>query len=478
MNIIKTDNKIERKTNKPPFGGFRGPYTIIDVETTGRGNKMTEISIFKYDGKKVVDEFTSLVNPEALIPNHITALTGIDNAMVANAPLFAEIAQDILEITEGAIFVAHNVNFDYNIIRNEFKAIGIDFRRKKLCTVRLSRNLIPGLRSYSLGKLCNSLSIQISDRHRARGDAEATVILFELLLAQEAAEATFTKFLKRDSKEATLPPHLPTTVFDAIPNGTGVYYFRNKKGKVIYVGKAKNLKKRVLGHFYDKSEKELNLCRETADIDFELSGSELIALLMEDAAIKHHYPQYNKASKRPAKRYAVFSYQDRGGVLHLAFNQFNLAPNPLIIFYNLRDCRLFLEQLCSLFELCPKYCHLQEGVQECSHFWIDTCRGVCKTEEAIETYNERVKLAEEHINRTSQNVVIKQKGRHEEEEAFILVKEGLYQGYGFIDSTTQVLHEDDLEHHLIKQKDNGDVQRLLKKEILKRMEVQKVSNVI
>ena len=442
-------------------------YTIIDVETTGRGNKMTEISVFRYEGNHVVDEFTSLVNPNALIPTHITALTGIDNGMVADAPVFAEIADELLEITRDAIFVAHNVNFDYNIIRNEFKAIGIDFRRKKLCTVRLSRKLLPGFRSYGLGKLCKNLSIEISDRHRARGDAEATVTLFEMLLAQDNSEQVFSDFLKRSSKEATLPPHLPSRIFETIPNATGVYYFRNKKGKIIYVGKAKNLKKRVLGHFYDKSEKELNLCRETADIDFELSGSELIALLMEDAAIKHHYPQYNKASKRPPKSYAVFAFQDRGGVLHLAFNQFKAAPKPLITFYSLRDCRLFLEQQCSLFNLCPKYCHLQEGVNECSHFWIDTCQGICKSEESVSNYNERVNRAINHISDTVQNAVLKQKGRNDEEEAFILVKDGLYQGYGFIEKSFQISHSDELEHHLIKQKDNGDVQKLLRKELLK-----------
>ena len=273
-------------------------YTIIDVETTGQGNKITEISIFKYDGAQIIDEFTSLVNPETYIPDYITALTGIDNVMVANAPTFSEIAKDILAITEETIFVAHSVNFDYNVIRNEFKDIGIDFRRKKLCTVRLSRKLIPGHKSYSLGKICNALDIDINGRHRARGDAEATVILFEKLLNTEDSETVFNDFLKKSSKEATLPPHLPSSVFNDIPNEAGIYYFKNKKGKVIYVGKAKDLKKRVLGHFYNKTEKELNLCRETADIDFELSGSELIALLMEDAAIKHHFPEYNQVLKK------------------------------------------------------------------------------------------------------------------------------------------------------------------------------------
>jgi len=217
-------------------------YTIIDVETTGRTNQITEISIFKYDGSQIVDEFTSLVNPKTLIPDYITALTGIDNGMVANAPTFSEIAQDILDITKNTIFVAHNVNFDYNVIRNEFKDVDIDFRRKKLCTVRLSRKLLPGYRSYSLGKLCKDLNINITDRHRARGDAEATVVLFEMLLNQENSEHVFSDFLKKSSKEATLPSHLPTAVFNAIPNTSGVYYFKDKKGKIIYIGKAKDLK--------------------------------------------------------------------------------------------------------------------------------------------------------------------------------------------------------------------------------------------
>ncbi|WP_375242556.1 exonuclease domain-containing protein [Lacinutrix sp.] len=224
-------------------------YTIIDVETSGRTNRITEISVFKYNGDTVVDEFTSLVNPNCYIPDHITALTGIDNGTVANAPDFQDIAQQILDITEDAIFVAHNVNFDYNVIRNEFKSLNIEFNRKKLCTVRLSRKLLPGHKSYSLGKLCKDLNINANGRHRARGDAEATVILFQKLQAQEKSREVFSAFLNKNSKEATLPPNLPKEIFNAIPNSIGIYYFKNKKGEIIYVGKAKDLKKRVLSTF-------------------------------------------------------------------------------------------------------------------------------------------------------------------------------------------------------------------------------------
>ncbi len=437
-------------------------YTIIDVETSGRSNKITEISVFKYDGKQIIDEFTSLVNPEVLIPDYITSLTGIDNGTVANAPTFAEVSNDVLSITEDTIFVAHNVNFDYNVIRNEFKALGIDFNRKKLCTVRLSRKLLPGHKSYSLGKLCTDLHINIVDRHRARGDAEATVVLFDILLNQEDAETVFADFLKKTSKEATLPSHLPTAVFNNLPNTAGIYYFKNKKGQIIYVGKAKDIKKRVLSHFYSKAQKSLDLCRETSDIDFELSGSELIALLMEDAAIKQHYPEYNVISKRAPKAYAIFSYEDRQGIKHLAYNTLKATPNSIQTFSSITDCRQYLEKMCAQFELCPKFCHLQDGVVQCSHYKITTCKGVCANKEHVTDYNLRVISAIDHINNNKENVVLKQQGRHSQEEAFVLIKNSVYLGYGFIDKSEQINSPEDLDTFLIPQKDNLDVQKILR----------------
>ena len=443
-------------------------YTIIDVETTGQTNRITEISIFKYDGARVIDEFTSLVNPIDYIPPHITALTGIDNGMVANAPLFEEISNDILAITEGAIFVAHSVNFDYNVINGEFKRLGIDFRRKKLCTVRLSRKLFPGFKSYSLGKLCVSLDVRIVDRHRARGDAEATVIIFQKLLAQENASEVFEAFLKSNSKESTLPAHLPKTVFEALPNAPGIYYFKNKKSKIIYVGKAKDIKKRVLSHFHNKKQKELDLCRETADIDFELSGSELVALLMEDAAIKHHFPSYNVVSKRAIKTFAIFSYEDRSGIQHLAYNLSKGIPNPLIILFSIQQCRAFLEQLCEQFELCPKFCHLQENVTNCSHFSIKNCKGVCQGEDDPVVYNERVNLAIQYISKRTTDVILKEKGREANEDAFVIIKDSRYLGYGFIDKDETINSHDDLENYLIPQKDSVDVQKILRKRLVGR----------
>lgn len=440
-------------------------YTIIDIETTGngiKGNKITEISIFKYDGYEIIDEFTSLVNPECEIPYFITGLTGIDNDLVRNAPKLSEIADKILKITKDTIFVAHSVGFDYGVIKNEFKSLGLDFTRKKLCTVRLSRKLIPGYNSYSLGKICSALDIPLKDRHRARGDAHATTLLFQKLLRTKDADAVFKKFLNARSQETTLPPGLPKKIYENLPTVPGVYYFKNTKGKIIYVGKAINIKKRVLSHFYDKATKEIEMCEKTTDIDFELSGSDLVALLMESAAIKHHYPEYNRAQKRNVQRYGIFTYEDRNGILHLAFNKIKMAPNPAVIFYNTTDCRLYLEEICKSFSLCAKFCHLQENVAVCSHYRIKQCDGICRGDETAEVYNEKVNQAISFMKNSSENFIIQEKGRSFSESAFIVVKEGIYTGYGFIDKEVQINTDEDLEAYLVPQENTLETERIIK----------------
>lgn len=453
-------------------------YCIVDIETTGnglKGNKITEISIFRYDGHDIVDEFTSLVNPECEIPYFITRLTGIDNDTVRAAPTIAEIADAILKITEGTTFVAHSVNFDYNIIKNELRNIGRDFTRKKLCTVRLSRKLIPGYHSYSLGKLCSALGIPLTDRHRARGDAHATTLLFGRLLRTDGAEKVFKAFLNARSQEATLPAGLPREVFEKIPTKPGIYYFKDAKGRIIYVGKAINLKKRVLGHFYDKSTKEVRLCAATSDIDFELSGSELVALLMESAAIKHHYPIFNRAQKKRIQPYGIFAYEDRNGILHLAFNKLRMAPNALVTFYNPTDCRLYLEQICTTFELCPKYCHLQENVKTCSHFRIVTCGGVCRETEKVSDYNEKVTAAIAYMGTEKENFIIKEKGRHAGEEAFVLVRNSVYSGYGFVEKEFPIRCYADLAAFSIPKRNTIETESIIRSYLTRNPEKKQLS---
>lgn len=438
-------------------------YAIVDIETTGlgaQGNKITEISIFVHDGIKVIKEFTSLVNPESLISQRISGLTGITNNMVRNAPKFYEIAKEVVSYTQDCIFVAHSVNFDYNVIKSEFNELGAEFKRNKLCTVRLSRKLIPGQGSYSLGSLCSSLGIKINGRHRARGDAEATVILFEKLLKLDD-NGTMDGFLHKGSRQATLPSLLPKNVLDSLPESTGIYYFKDNMGQVIYVGKANNIKQRVLSHIYSKANKSLKLCQEMADITYELTGNELTALLFESNEIKRLFPKYNRSQKRNNPAYGIASYKDRRGVIHIVFNRLNALPTPILKFYNQTQCRNFLEDLCEKHELCPKYCGLQQVSGTCFHYQIKKCRGICSNKESVDHYNLRVNEALGLIG-NKDTYIIKEKGRNPNEITIILIKNGVYQGFAFVDKNINIKAIEACEKQIDLKQDNMDIQNIIK----------------
>ncbi len=426
-------------------------FAVIDVETTGggiSGNRLTEICIVLLKGSTILDKYTTLINPEKHIPKQITALTGIDNELVADAPKFYEVAKNIEEITRNAIFVAHNVNFDYNVLRNEFKELGFDFNRRKLCTVRLSRKLIPGLFSYSLGRLCDSINIPLVNRHRAEGDTDATVILFQRLLSLDSDGEVLSSFLHAHSKQATLPPHLSAEQIYDLPETPGIYLFKDKQHKVIYAGKAINIKKRVVSHFYDKKSKEYHLGQETYHIDHETTGNELIALLLEAEYIRKHYPKFNMAQKRPGTVYQIISYVNQRGIIQLALGKTKMIRDSVGTFYNRSLATEKLEQLCELYKLCPRYCTLQSNVEICSHYRIKNCEGICDGSESVEEYNIKVKAAIASLAQESSSYVIREKGRHFEEESFVLVREGRYQGFGYIDNEVQITSVEDYEPFL------------------------------
>ncbi|RAV28392.1 exonuclease domain-containing protein [Sinomicrobium soli] len=438
-------------------------YAIVDVETTGLGgdhNRITEIAIAIHDGKRVVEEFHSLVNPGIPISPYVTGLTGIDNDMVMNSPAFADLADTIEQYTKDRIFIAHNAGFDYHIIRKEFQRAGMEFRRKKLCTVKLSRHIFPGLRSYSLGKLCSHLGIAIRDRHRAKGDTDATVILFEKLL-QHDHEDIISKQLHPRSGESALPSLLPREVFDRLPETPGIYYFMDQKDHIIYVGKAINIKKRVLGHFYDKKAKEIAMSSETARIDFEETGSELLALIREAAEIKKHYPRYNTAQKRSPKAFGIISYTDRSGIIHLGYSPLKQVRQPLKVFYSVTGCIAFLEALCEKFDLCPRFTQLQSNSQTCSHYRIRNCPGICRGEEAPEAYNKRVLQSVRAIRDSGKNFMIVEKGRTSDEKALIEIRDDHYSGHGFIPADQSVLHYGELQHFITARQHYPDIQQII-----------------
>ncbi|KEZ93568.1 exonuclease domain-containing protein [Nonlabens ulvanivorans] len=440
-------------------------YCVVDIETTGNrmsGNRMTEICIVRMRGDTILDKYSSLIDPEVLIPDYITTLTGIDNAMVANAPVFADVAEEILNFTKDCIFVAHNVNFDYNVLRNEFKRLHHDFKRKKLCTVRLSRELIPGMRSYSLGKLCDAIGIPLINRHRAEGDTDATVILFKKLLAIDDDGVTFDKFIKGTFKEGTFPPHLERSQFDELPETAGVYIFKDKGHKIIYIGKAINIRKRVLSHFYSKTSKSYLMCQEIFHIDHIVTGNELVALLQESDLIKKHYPQFNVVQKKPKPAYQILHYKNQLGIIQFAVGLVKSYDYSVVTHYNRAHAVEQLEQLCADYNLCPRYCSFKTKEDCTSHYKLKNCKGVCKKEELVSLYNLRAQQAIESLHNQNPNYIIKQPGRTHEESCFILVKDGEYQGYGYVDRYATINSLSDCEDFIDRKAANFHTNQIIR----------------
>ncbi|MBK8584044.1 MAG: GIY-YIG nuclease family protein [Bacteroidetes bacterium] len=295
-------------------------FAIVDIETTGGNsirNKITEIAIYIHDGEKIIDQFVSLVNPECPIAPFISNLTGITNEMVEDAPKFYEIAKDIVTLTDGAVFVAHNAQFDYGFIREEYKSLGYNYSRDYLCTVKLSRKVLPGFASYSLGNLCQNLGISIANRHRASGDALATVKLFEMILGRDPDQEIIKTFTKNDYLHLRFPVGFDHKILDNIPEKPGVYYFHNEDGTTVYVGKSNNIRKRVLSHFSNKqSKKAIELRNSIKDISFEETGNELIALLLESEEIKKIQPVFNRMQKEQLSIMAFFQRSMKPDILH------------------------------------------------------------------------------------------------------------------------------------------------------------------
>ena len=216
-------------------------YAILDIETTGgqfNEEGITEIAIYKFDGNEIVDQFISLVNPEIPIQPFVIKLTGINNEMLVNAPKFYEVAKRILEICKDCILVAHNSSFDYRILRTEFRRLGYDFQTNTLCTVELAQKLLPEQPSFSLGKLVRALGIPMADRHRASGDALATVKLFKLLLSKDISKTIVKELIKTEVEKGISPKLLD--IVEALPSKTGVYYVHRQDGTIIFIAKSKN----------------------------------------------------------------------------------------------------------------------------------------------------------------------------------------------------------------------------------------------
>jgi len=425
-------------------------YSIIDIETTGgnpRIDKITEIAVLMHDGNKVVDEYSTLINPECSIPHYISALTGITNEMVAGAPRFYEIARKLVELTENSIFVAHNVAFDYGFIRSEFRRLGFEFKREQLCTVRLSRKLIPGHTSYSLGRLCDTLQIPVNGRHRALGDATATARLFDILLRTESGLNT-TYITASAGIPRDLHPALDVELFKKLPEEPGVYYFYNADLEIIYIGKSRNIKNRVLSHFANNSTgKAIQMRSRIADISYEITGNELIALLKESFEIKKFKPLYNKAQRRSLFRYGLYTHTDNKGYICFSLEKTPEQENlPKVCFTTKAEALEFLNSMLNKYGLCQKLCGVYPSVGHCFHYEIGACKGACVGLESPVSYNARAERVLEKYYYGLQNLLIVDSGRNNDEKGVVKIENGKYLGFGYFsslyaESDEQIIHE-------------------------------------
>lgn len=431
-------------------------YAIVDIETTGgyaSANGITEIAVIIHDGNKVVDQFETLINPLQPIPFYIQKLTGITDEMVADAPVFSEVAEKLYVLLSDKIFIAHNVNFDFSFLKHQFQHCGYDLNTKKLCTVRLTRKVFTDLPSYSLGNICRSLAIPIENRHRATGDAQATTLLFEMLLNHNA-QPHIDQFLKKSSKEQYLPLNLSREQIDQLPNKPGVYYFRDQKGKVIYVGKAKNLKSRVRSHFTHNGagRQKQEFSRNVHHISYQLCGTELMAAILEETEIKKLWPIYNSSRKQIDFQYGLYAFKDQKGYMRLAIDRKRKHLHPLHTFGLLVEGYQILWRLIKRYQLSPKLCFVDKSA--------------VPTEDEVvysnpNTYNLRVEDALESLQEELPSFAILGEGIEPENQSCLLIEKGRFYGMGYIPQ--QILLKDipKLKKRLTPYPDNDFIRHLI-----------------
>ena len=437
-------------------------YCILDIETTGgqfNEEGITEIAIYKYNGNEVIDQFISLVNPEKPIQPFVVNLTGINNAMLRSAPKFYEIAKRIIEMTEGCIIVAHNSSFDYRIMRTEFSRLGYDFVRPTICTVELSKKLIPEQPSYSLGKLVRALGIPVTDRHRASGDALATVKLFKLLLSKDTSKEIITSYIKTEVKSGVLPKFLD--IISGIPSKTGIYYIYNEKGDIIYIGKSKNIKNRINQHFTGKTAKSKKIQAHVFTVTYEETGSELIALLKESEEIKINKPIYNRAQRKNIFNWALYSETTKSGYIALKLEKTDGRKKEITSFASIEEGKTALFKITEKYNLCQKINGIFNTKKSCFQYDIKQCYGACIDQESTDVYNKRVYEFITKNSFESNNMVIIDKGRTYDEHTAVLIEKGIYKGYCFYGLNYQINNIDILRNLIIPMQNNRDTRSII-----------------
>lgn len=427
-------------------------FAIVDIETTGgsaESSGITEVAIVLHSGTAVEGRYHTLVNPGVSIPRYITALTGITDKMVAYAPFFETVAEPIFNLLKDRIFVAHNVNFDYSFLKHHLQACGYMLNARKLCTVRYARKVIPDLPSYSLGRLTAAVGIAIQNRHRAAGDVSATSELFDLLLSRDKNQAILSDMLRGRNADQYLPMQVSRQKLESIPYGPGVYYFHDKGGKVIYVGKAVNLSYRVRSHFSNNaaSQRKQDLLRMVADLSWQTCPTELMATVLESIEIKRLWPAFNRSQKRFEPQYGLYSYCDRAGLLHLTVEKRRKHLPALHTFGRVHEGFALARKVAALYQVNEDH--------------LFATRGAATAVDA-EQHNAAIHMVTEHIKNYLPSFAVLEQGTDEwgsNQSIAYLVHEGRFAAMGVVDCVPPTA--EDLLQQLTPYPENDFIRSLL-----------------
>lgn len=377
---------------------------LLDCETTGgraSSHRVTEIGLVIVENGEVVDTWSSLINPERSIPQGITRLTGITDEMVAKAPLFTDIAGDLLSKLQGKVFVAHNARFDYSFIKTEFRRAGIAYQTKPLCSVRLSRKLFPQCKRHGLDQLIARFSIPMADRHRGLDDALAIWHFFRHCSERfevDRIELECNALIKR----ASTPPNLDPSEIEKLPDLPGVYRFYDETGILLYVGKSVSLRTRVMSHFSGdhSNAKDLEINTRISHIDFDRTPSDFGAQLLESAEIKKLAPVYNRRLRRHKKLFHLVIGDNSDGYRTARIDSLNVVEQLSVLdlgagLYRSRaQAKSALEALANEFLLCHQLIGLERPTRSgCFRRQLKRCLGACCCAESIESYNGRFDAA-------------------------------------------------------------------------------------
>lgn len=382
-----------------------GELACVDLETTGGNahyNRVIEVGIVLMRDGEVIEEWSSLVNPGTRIPGNIEEFTGISNDMVADAPEFSAIRDDVLARLSGRLFVAHNARFDYGFLRSEFRRLDVRFRSPVLCTVKLSRRVDPGARGHSLDAVMERHGLSCSARHRALGDARVLAgLLASLRSRRDPGE--LDAIVADLTREVQLPPQLDPQLADDLPEGPGVYRFYGDGEALLYVGKSNNLRTRVLSHFASdhRSSKELRLSRQVRRVDWTETAGEFGALLKEAHLVKELQPLHNRRLRKSGEAWVIRLAQAgdglRADVVPLDEADTTMGAVPLADlhgpFRSERDARKALDELVRANDLCPRALGLEPGEGSCFGFQVGRCRGACCGLEPLALHAARARMA-------------------------------------------------------------------------------------